>query len=176
MSDAPHYQPYWCEENAWHLCVDPRLDEAPAWVVIVTNAARTVLVWNQRAASEPGAAVAWDYHVFVLARREPGWQVWDLDTTIGMPAPADAYLARCFRAGPPRIAPCFHVLDAADYRRVFASDRRHMRTADGGWQQPPPPWPAIGEGHRLPELLDPERPTPGVWLSLAQLRERCSSA
>ncbi len=39
--------------------------------------------------------------------------------------------------------PRFAVFAAQDWIAGFGSDRAHMRRADGGWQQPPPPWPAI---------------------------------
>jgi protein N-terminal glutamine amidohydrolase len=169
---AAHDQPYWCEENAWHLCASPQLGIGAIEVAIITNALRTVGLWHQRAAARADAAVVWDYHVIVLADAPGGMMVWDLDTTLGFPEPASRYLAQTFRSASDRLAPSFRVLSAAEYRRQLASDRRHMRDETGGWLQPPPPWPPIGSGHNLPELLDLERATPGAWLSLEQLRSR----
>lgn len=176
-SNAEHDAPYWCEENAWHLCVEPRLG-ADAHVVVISNPTRTVALWQQRAAPRRGVPVVWDYHV-IVASRDPvgGARVWDLDTMLGFPVPIDAYLAQTFCAGvDPKLLPRFRVLAALEYRARFASDRRHMRDADGGWQQPPPPWPPIGEGHVLDALLDTHDSAFGPWLGADALRAQLSLA
>lgn len=166
---TPRYQPYYCEENAWQLCADPRLVDAQVEVAIVTNTTRTVALWHQRAATQPGAPVVWDYHVLLFARDDRGWSTWDLDTTLGLPVPARTWLDATFLPVAPRLAPRFQLLAAPDYTTRFASDRSHMRGEHGEWLQPPPPWPTIGEGHTLPDLLALDR---GTWLTLADLRER----
>ena len=52
----------------------------------------------------------------------------------------------------------YRVVPAAQLLRHFASDRSHMRAADGRWQSPPPPHPCIvaadGDTHTLPHYLD----------------------
>lgn len=164
-----HYAPFWCEENAWHLCVDPRIGE-DAHVVVISNAARAVALWRQRAAEQPGAPVLWDYHVIVVAQHEGATTVWDLDTTIGFGIEAARYRAETFVV-PTRavLQPRFRVLAAAEYRERFASDRRHMRDRAGGWQQPPPEWPPIGTGHTLDALIDADDPAFGPWRTLEDL-------
>lgn len=166
---APRYQAYYCEENAWHLCADPRLASAEIEVAIVTNATRTVALWHQRAATQPNAPVVWDYHVLLFARDDAGWSTWDLDTTLGLPVRASEWLGQTFRPVAPRLTPRFQLLTASDYTKRFASDRSHMRDEHGAWLQPPPPWPTIGEGHTLPDLLALDH---GEWLTLADLRAR----
>lgn len=39
------------------------------------------------------------------------------------------------------------------YLKTFASDRSHMKDANGKWQKPPPPYPCIETAGELPELL-----------------------
>ena len=169
---APRYAPYWCEENVWHLCADPRVGTSEAEVAIVTNADRRVALFHQRASTRRDGLVVWDYHVLLFARTN-GWQAWDLDTTLGCPVSAIEYIERTFPPSlDPTLAPRFHVLAAADYRVGFGSDRRHMRAHDGSWLQPPPPWPAIGDSHELPKLLDTDDCTSAPWLDLDDLVRR----
>jgi len=138
------HQPFWCEENIWHLAQHPCLGEGERWVVVLTGQEEEVVCWQQRAADE-GAPVMWDYHV-VLVNKHQGCQIWDLDTRLGAPIAAHDWLQGTFpcptlvrRAFQPRFA----VLPAKDYVEQFGSDRAHMRTVDGGWLHPPPLWTAI---------------------------------
>jgi protein N-terminal glutamine amidohydrolase len=161
-----HDARFWCEENAWHLCVEPAVGPS-ARVVVVSNPSRTVALWHQRAGAESDRPVIWDYHVIVVGADAT---VWDLDTLLGFPIPLHLYVSQTFRsAAPPALRPLVRVLTAAEYRARFASDRRHMRDADGCWQQPPPPWPAIGDGHRLDALLDFDDTSFGPWHEPAAL-------
>jgi hypothetical protein len=161
-----HDAPYWCEENAWHLCVEPAVGQ-DARVVVISNPSRTVALWHQRAATDDDLPVLWDYHVIVVGS---DLVVWDLDTRLGFPVPADDYLEQTFRrAAPPRLRPQLRVIGATDYRARFASDRRHMRDAQGGWLQPPPSWPAIGGGHVLDALLAFDDPSFGPWIDASAL-------
>lgn len=147
MSEAPAYCPYYCEENVWHLCADPRVAAADRRVLFISNPARCVAMWGQRAAPDPEQPIAWDYHVVLLLRPPAGaWEVWDLDALDPGPRAAEGWLLDSFdhaRLLPRRYAPRFRMVDAAQYRRHFRSDRRHMRRPDGTPMQPPPPWPAI---------------------------------
>jgi protein N-terminal glutamine amidohydrolase len=56
------------------------------------------------------------------------------------------------------------VVPAQDYLQHFASDRRHMVSADGTWNSPPPVYPCIvaadGRTHTLPDYLDMEGGAP----------------
>lgn len=192
-ADPLTYTPSYCEENVANLArLHPSLTSCH--VVFVSNAAKRCPVWHQRAAEEDGAPVVWDYHVILLAHRrgegrgagqEEGWHVLDLDTTLQpFPCPLRDYASRSFRPGHPALregGAVFHqrfrVLPAELYVRVFASDRRHMRGADGGWLAPPPVYPPLqgpdagGAEWNLGELWD-VREGAGGWgrtLSLAQL-------
>lgn len=168
--------PFYCEENVFHLCREPLLEGRPRAVAFISNPAGAVAMWNQRAARQPGEAILWDYHVVLLVQ-EP-WEVWDLDTTLGLPVPAAEYLARSFHRGlPAELMPRFRVVDAAGFLETFASDRTHMRSPDGTYQSPPPPWPPIGVPDREPNLMrfvNMTEPFVGELLDLAQLSARVS--
>lgn len=171
------YAPFYCEENIWHLCGESRFDEVDAQVVFISNPRRTCAFWAQRAA-HPGDAVLWDYHVVLVARGATGWDVWDLDTLLGLPVSLSRYVNETF----PRsfweldeyvdLMPRFRLIEGRSYRREFSSDRSHMRHPDGSWLQPPPPWPAVFKGASHPSFLswvqmggeDPEGVTLGVFL------------
>jgi hypothetical protein len=143
------YQPFWCEENIWHLAQDPATAGDPRFVVVLTGAAAQVACWQQKAGAA-GAPILWDYHV-VLAVRTDAWKIWDLDGRLGCPVDAHAWLDATFPYPPlvpARFQPRFGLIPANEYVRTFGSDRAHMRDANGGWQQPPPAWPPI-EGHGL---------------------------
>jgi hypothetical protein len=164
-----HYQPFYCEENAWWLCADPALGPGERQVVFVVSLAGRVPLLGQRLAP-PGRALAWDYHVVTV---DGAGQVWDLDSRLALPSPGLDWLDSSFAlAGrlPVVYGPRFRVLGASDFRRDFASDRRHMRDRRGRWLRPPPPWPAIGTGSNLGHYLDPLAPRPGRLMDLAGLR------
>ncbi|HET6582698.1 MAG TPA: hypothetical protein VFG69_04610 [Nannocystaceae bacterium] len=173
IARADHDAPYWCEENVWHLCADPRVRDGVAEVAVVTNADRRVALLHQRASPRPDGLVVWDYHVLLCSQTDEGWLAWDLDTTLGWPLAAGDYLARTFPpALDPSWQPSFRIVVRDAYVRDFASDRSHMRGPDGAWLQPPPPWPAIGRGHSLPRLLDLADASAGPWLDLGAVCRR----
>lgn len=167
------YQAYYCEENAALLCRHPALAGRDPAAVFVRGAGGPCVVWDQRIAAEEQAPVCWDYHVVVLVR-DP-WEVWDLDTTLGCPAPAEVYVRRSFRPEvrlPAELRPRFRVVPAEALARTFASDRSHMRGPDGAYTQPPPPWAPLGEGSTLARLLAVGDPIAGEELTLAELLAR----
>lgn len=180
------YCPFYCEENVWHLCADPRVAAAERRVLFISNADRRVVMWGQKAAADPGLPIAWDYHV-VLLLRDPGddWQIWDLDARDPNPRPAIRWLRDSFeqvRLLPRRYAPRFRMVEGEEYRRYFRSDRRHMRRSDGTAMQPPPPWPAIlgelpacaptDDGSNLARFSDTQDPSfLGQLFSLDELRQ-----
>jgi len=164
------YCPYYCEENIWHLCGNPLLGDGGRIVLLVSNPNRQVAIWAQRSAATSTAAVLWDYHVIAAAQTADTWNIWDLDTRLGLPLPAEVYLQQSFPPVPPRFAPRFRLLTCADYRRLLASDRRHMRGADGHYLQPPPQWPPIGQGHNLDRCIDMNDNFGGELLNLEGLR------
>jgi hypothetical protein len=155
-ADAPQYWPYYCEENVWHLCADPRVQADDRWVVFVSNAEHRVAMWSQRCARDAEAPVVWDYHVVLLTRRDARWRVWDLDARVGPEVEATAWLHASFQPAvtPPELQPRFRLVGADAFVHQFASDRRHMRRQDGAYHAPAPPWPPIGDGHNLHRFTD----------------------
>ncbi len=163
------FQPCYCEENVWHLCQAPELAGRDPWVVLLTNAERLCPVWAQQGDAPPGEPILWDYHAIVLVGGPP-WEVWDLNSMLGAPVDLAKYLRLSFprvKQWPEHLRPRFRVLTAGEYLRHFSSDRSHMLDDEGGYYEPPPPWPLICDsrlGMTLPLLLDPEQPHPGEWL------------
>lgn len=141
LQDPVRYQPLFCEENVWWLCQDPGLAKLRRRVVFISNATRTCLLEHQRAGGE-GGEVVWDYHVVLMTAADKTWWVWDLDTLLGMPVEAQAYLTATFavETAPP-LAPMFRVIDGPRFVATFTTDRSHMRAPDGRWLHPPPAWP-----------------------------------
>lgn len=152
---ALRYTPFYCEENVFQLlecgslsqAADP---QASVEVVFISNAHGQVACWEQRASPVRGQPIAWDYHVVAAVRTPSACEVWDLDSHLGYPVPAATWLARTFRDPMmvrPRFWPLFRVASRAQFLAEFATDRSHMRRADGSWRRPPPPWPAPGAPH-----------------------------
>jgi len=149
------YQPFWCEENIWHLAQHPDTTGDERFVLVITGAQAEVACWQQKAGAD-GMPLLWDYHV-VLATRSDRWRIWDLDGRLGCPLFAENWLATTFPCPdlvPARFQPRFALIAADDYVRRFGSDRSHMRGEDGNWLQPPPPWPAIkGQGLTVADAI-----------------------
>ncbi len=166
--------PYYCEENVWQLCADPRVQGTPQAAIVISNAARTIAMACQRAATRPDALVVWDYHVVLAARGPQGWEIWDVDTTLGMPVPLLEYLSVSL-AWPRGFARPYEartrVIEAGRYREMLATDRSHMRDVAGRYRVPPPPWPAIGTGTNLMRFVDMDDPIAGEVVELAELPE-----
>jgi protein N-terminal glutamine amidohydrolase len=140
------YCPYYCEENIWHLCQNESLLSHTKKVVFISNQNRCVAMRHQRA----GGLVHWDYHVVLLFKQRT-WKIADFDTLLPFPCPAAVYLSESFISTE---APFFCVVDADQYIRDFASDRRHMIDQEGTYLKSPPPWNAIGAGFNLWEFVD----------------------
>ena len=178
--NEPAYQPYFCEENAWKLCASRLAEEGSdpeEWaVVFISNRQRACPLWHQAAAPDPRQPVLWDYHVVVLHRLERGFDIWDLDTTLGFPIAAEVWWSATFEGlsdFPEPFHPSFRVIPADEYLETFSSDRSHMRGGEG-WKQPPPEWPAIFQperGMNLERFIDTTRPGPGRVLTASAFRE-----
>lgn len=165
------YCPYYCEENAWHLCAHPALGEGQREVLIVSNPQRQVAVWRQKASPLGGRIpVLWDYHVLVATVHPHSARIWDLDSTLGLDVDAGSYLQATFQRAPPEYLPQFRRVSAEDYRALFASDRRHMRQPGGAFTVDPPAWAPIGNGHNLDRWVDMVAPFVGEVLDLPCLR------
>jgi hypothetical protein len=168
------YVPFYCEENVWRLLARKELTGLPAWAVLVASPARDVVLMRQRSGRTLDGLVHWDYHVFALVDdRTEGLAVLDLDTDLSFPCPASRYVDDTFSRAelPARSVPYFRLIESAEYRVSFASDRTHMRKPDGSWIAPPPPWPCLGEGRPnvLQAWTDMGRRTPGRVLDVHEL-------
>nr|XP_038040057.1 protein N-terminal glutamine amidohydrolase-like isoform X1 [Anas platyrhynchos] len=164
------YTGCYCEENVWKLCDYIRSrGERPVeefYAVFISNERRMVPLWKQKSGhgDEP---VVWDYHV-ILLRVSSGEQnfIYDLDTELPFPCPFDGYSTEAFRLDD-SLHPEFHrkirMIRADLYLETFASDRSHMKDADGKWQKPPPSYPCIetADGEKCGEVL--------FWWSLLML-------
>lgn len=166
---ARAYAPYFCEENVWRLLADGALPE-PGAAVFVTNRARTVAVWGQRAAARD--PIVWDYHVVALLPHRG--EIVDLDDRERAVWPLAPWLAHAFREPVEReLRPLFRIVPAGALLATFSSDRSHMRDAAGRWQQPLPPWPAPFRpalGMTLPRFLDLDDAIAGEVTDAAGLR------
>ncbi len=177
MDPAPLYASKYCEENVWHLCRHPALSTMERAAVFVSNARKACPLWMQRASPDVAEPVLWDYHVVLLAQDGGRWRVYDLDSRLPFPCRAAAWLDGTFpfleRVERP-FQPRFRVVDAAVFLDTFASDRSHMRMPGGGWQAPPPPWPAIqpARGTNLIDFVDMDARFVGEVMELPRLRER----
>ncbi len=181
------HTPYYCEENVWRLSKHPALGNRPRYVVFISNSARTCALWNQRACTQAEFPVIWDYHVILVVacqetrRGDTKYEVFDPDSTAGLPLPAVSYLSASFPYGsrfPKHLLPQFRILDAVEFRNLFASDRSHMRHDVGSerrWIQPPPPWPAIqvaGQTMNLEKFIHMGIEGPGMVTDLNGFRRR----
>ncbi|XP_033624435.1 protein N-terminal glutamine amidohydrolase-like isoform X2 [Asterias rubens] len=140
-----------CEENVWKLMEyiqqhDPnRLQDYSA--IFISNAAKTVPIWFQRAGFSPDQPVVWDYHVICLhcpSGCEP--VIYDLDTLLPFPYPLMKYLQRAIQSDDKlrqKYHRMFRVIPAELFLKTFASNRTHMKKADGSWMQAPPTYPCI---------------------------------
>jgi protein N-terminal glutamine amidohydrolase len=174
------YQPFYCEENIYHLSQHPHFAARSPAALFVSGLGGECVMWHQKQARRPGAPLSWDYHVLLLVR-DP-WEIWDFDTTLGFPVPAAMYLRRSFRPEldiPAELTPWFRRVNAAELAATFASDRSHMRDRRGAFQRPPPPWPAIGaEGvaSNLGRFLTREDAIAGEVMDLPALLARVKAA
>ncbi|MCK6509977.1 UTP--glucose-1-phosphate uridylyltransferase [Myxococcota bacterium] len=180
---SPHrYQAYYCEENIWQLAHESAFSDVEGYAVFISNPEKSCALWHQRASHSAWEPVLWDYHVLYLAATGPQsspWEIWDLDTLLGMPVPLADYLSQTFCMTAelhPRYAPSFRLLPREIFLRDFYSDRSHMLDKHQTWRQPPPPWPPImpnvPQPRPLLRIVAMQDPTLGPILDLGQLYER----
>ncbi|XP_069051007.1 protein N-terminal glutamine amidohydrolase [Lepisosteus oculatus] len=144
------YTSCYCEENVWKLCehimTRKQYPEDGVYAVFISNERKMVPIWKQKS-SQGDKPVIWDYHVILLHEsREGQTYIYDLDTVLTYPCPFAVY-ARDALQSDDFIKPAFRrklrVVPAELYLKNFASDRSHMRDANGAWRVPPPPYPCI---------------------------------
>jgi hypothetical protein len=126
-------------------------------------------MWAQRA-SVGGAPVLWDYHVVAVVAGPPDEGAWvlDPDCVVGEVTSLATWLAASFPIVIPGQEPAFRIVDGQAYVDGFASDRRHMRRADGSFLQPIPPWPPIApeRGSLVEAYLAVDDEALGAWVTL----------
>ena len=168
------YQPYYCEENIWHLCQHESL--AGSFVIFIASKAGAFPMLYQRAMRHPSIPVYWDYHVVLLIPSEIN-QIIDFDTTLPFCRDVRSYFKLSFLDNKMLCedeTPLFKVISADEYVIEFSSDRSHM-IIDGIWLAPPPDWKQIGENYtNLAEFIDMENHDIGVVLSYDELLARFS--
>ncbi|XP_067888635.1 protein N-terminal glutamine amidohydrolase isoform X3 [Heterodontus francisci] len=167
------------EENVWKLCEyikDRRQHLLEEWyAVFISNDQKMVPIWSQQSGNGD-QPVIWDYHVILL--HDCGGQhceVYDLDTTLPFPCPFDIYVKEAFRSED-LIRPAFRrkmrVLRADLYLKTFASDRSHMKDANGMWRATPPTYPCIQTAEAKMNLDDFISMSPAVgWGDVYALPE-----
>lgn len=182
------YQPYFCEENIWQLARRGDLIHPDSEVVFISNQNQGVACWNQRGTTSD-EAIVWDYHVVLLEPGKPA-RIWDFDSTLrnselGMgPLPARDWIRWTFLT-PDYVKeeyhPLFRVIGIRDYVTHFASDRSHMRDAQGAYYQTPPHWEAPNapgmnlERYRLMSQLGPDEVPYGRVMSRTEFESHVQS-
>jgi len=139
--------PYYCEENIWMLLKSGALTGTEVYAVFVSNLRKAVTCCHQKSIQGNGVVV-WDYHVAALECTMHEWKLWDFNTNLGVPCPAQVWLASTFNNGSvlPAFSPQFRLVTKNDYLEYFNSDRSHMKNLDGTFISLPPVWDCIGTG------------------------------
>lgn len=135
------YQPFYCEENIWHLCQHP--DYLGGDVVFIASYGDYFPMLCQQGCDNPGELIFWDYHVVLLNHGN----IYDFNTTLPFSSMAIDYFDQSFidenRLNPLQV-PMFRLIPAKEFVAAFQSDRSHMKSEDG-WNAEPPEWPLISE-------------------------------
>lgn len=152
------YSENFCEENIWHLCQNPELEEFKKDVLIISNINRNCSFRFQKSPNGD-ELVWWDYHVILLASQPELHLIYDFDSTLEFPSPLKNYLEATFHIEhiqEGKDLPGFKLIASEDFVHSFISDRGHMKDDQGNWLSTPPKWPTIGKNGNLPlpKLLD----------------------
>ncbi|XP_031504845.1 protein N-terminal glutamine amidohydrolase [Nymphaea colorata] len=143
------HTPCYCEENVYLLCKQlctsglSGIGGMDLFVVFISNDRKQVPLWHQRASVRTDGLVLWDYHVVCIQTSGEGnaLVVWDLDSTLPFPVLLAQYVFEAIQPSAqlyPVFRRLFRVVHAPLFLHHFASDRRHMKDADGNWISPPP--------------------------------------
>lgn len=150
--------PYFCEENVWRLAYrksahanDDATSIADWFVVFISNATKSVPMFQQRAAAENSEQpCCWDYHVILVSASSTKHTVlvWDMDSRLPYPCLLTEYLEASFPYEySKQYTPAFRLVKAASFLKTFSSDRMHMFNAETNtWNAPPPTYACIGVG------------------------------
>lgn len=151
LKDECVYTSCYCEENVWKLCEYIKAhEETPleeVYAVFISNERRMIPIWKQKS-SDGKKPVIWDYHVVLLHESVERGEcfLYDLDTVLPFPCPLRVYANEALRTDQ-GIKRDFwrklRVIPADSFLHMFASDRSHMKEADGTWRMPLPPYPCI---------------------------------
>uniref|UniRef100_A0A6A7G1E3 Protein N-terminal glutamine amidohydrolase n=2 Tax=Hirondellea gigas TaxID=1518452 RepID=A0A6A7G1E3_9CRUS len=184
--DECAYTPFYCEENVWRLCDSVRklrpAELNRCLVVFISNQARCVPLWRQRAGKTEDKLVTWeDYHVVFMYQPDERCLVFDMDTDLPFPTYFQKYVTETLRTDrilEPQHYRFFRVLPATLFLQKFACDRRHMRRTDGTWLQDPPPDPPIRTHdcvHNLDEFVSMDMSKAGIGGTVYNLTDfiRC---
>ncbi|CAG2058600.1 unnamed protein product, partial [Timema podura] len=139
------------EESVWKLCEDVNKRHPTqlqhCHIVFVSNDQRTVPLIAKVVVLESQLNVLFqDYHVLFLYNPDDRCLVYDLDSELPFPTHFHKYVTETFRTDhilKPEYFRYFRVVPAPLFLQHFASDRRHMKRADGSWIHPPPNYPSI---------------------------------
>jgi hypothetical protein len=88
------YTADFCEENVYklieHLHNADTNERWEIYAMFISNANKSVLLWQQRLSSKKDRPVLWDYHVVAIIRSRvqplDSW-IYDLDSTLPVPVP-----------------------------------------------------------------------------------------
>jgi hypothetical protein len=87
------YQPYYCEENIWHLCQLEQFKNSH--VIFIASKGDSFPMLNQRVMQNNLTPVLWDYHVILLAQAETN-QILDFDTSLSFNNDVGTYFSNSF--------------------------------------------------------------------------------
>ncbi|KAH9503853.1 hypothetical protein Btru_063994 [Bulinus truncatus] len=164
------YTACYCEENVWKLCAHVKencnvSELLKCYSIFISNRAKKVPLWHQKASKNKERLVVWDYHVIFLYHDSSASLVYDLDTELGFPCTLKEYVTACI--GDEYILKeefwrMFRVIPADEYLSTFASDRSHMLNKKNEWLAQPPPYPPIkcpGIDNNINEFISMDKST-----------------
>lgn len=140
------HQPYYCEENIWHLCQHKHFPDSH--VIVISSLGEYFPMLRQINEQQAELPVLWDYHVILLIRENKGdCYILDFNTSLPFCTPLKVYFEQSFMAEAllkPTEVPLFRILTAQQYIAELRSDRSHMK-AENNWLSPPPAWNPISK-------------------------------
>ncbi|KAI8645368.1 N-terminal glutamine amidase-domain-containing protein [Parasitella parasitica] len=127
------YTSCYCEENIYMLCLEitkkkPELLDDFS-VIFISNNNRSVPLWQQKAGRGDEHVVLWDYHVVLYLKQDSESLIYDFDSLLPFPSPADFYALETFKPNllvKDEFKHSFRFIPAKTYLDYFSSDRSHM--------------------------------------------------